>query len=394
VSAQCLAIVVFLAGACAAESPSISKRTPYERTFSEPASEVQAALDKLQTTLSGRLPTLDGFVSPGQQSLDHYQRPYYHCTVRVTLASSGGSVVSVSAKITAWYEGPPRPGYEALPSNGRLESDLLDRLQDSLAPKSDANKKAAPAPDISAPMPQLPERSSTIAVPDWQKVQDPALEDEARSLEAILHNQTHPTNLVAVKQDQTPVLEAASVNAKVLFLASAEDEFEVLDVNPGWVHVRISGLSRGWLRRSAVEMLEGSEAARTELPSSPRKSSEPDTSQNKSPFSVSSEEVGTFPGNWEPLKGKSTKIISAQQLAGSGRITSPQDKVQFAGSVFRKEILPAGVEGLVLIFDSEDGGMIASTREGLDQWRRGTISEASFWKQCLLDPPEILGLIN
>jgi hypothetical protein len=53
-----------------------------------------------------------------------------------------------------------------------------------------------------------------------------------------------------------------------------------------------------------------------------------------------------------------------------------------------------GADGLVLIFDAEDGGMIASTREDIAQWRHGSISEENFWKKCLLDPPEILGASN
>ncbi len=35
------------------------------------------------------------------------------------------------------------------------------------------------------------------------------------------------------------------------------DEFELLDFNADWVHVRISGLSRGWIWRNSVEMPEG-----------------------------------------------------------------------------------------------------------------------------------------
>ena len=50
------------------------------------------------------------------------------------------------------------------------------------------------------------------------------------------------------------MLASPSQDAQVLFLAAAEDEFEILDSNPNWVHVRISGLSRGWIRRSSVEM--------------------------------------------------------------------------------------------------------------------------------------------
>jgi len=355
---------------------------------------VAAALTKIQPTTSGELPTLDGFVISGPQALDEYKKPRYQCTVRTAGLPSGGTLVRVSAKITAWHDG-AHSGYEVLTSNGRLESDLLDRLQDALTPIDTtklAKASAIPAPDISAPMPQFPKSSGLVPPAEPAKRENSNLEQEAASLEDILRNQSRPTNLVAVKLDQTPVLESPSSDAKTLFLASAEDEFEILDANPGWVHVRISGLSRGWLRRSTIEMLDGSEAVKTAAPA--EKLSEAVAPSASAPFSVSSEEVGTFPGDWGPLKGKSARIISVQQAAGSGRITSPQDKLQFAISVFKKEALAPGVNGLVLIFDAEDGGMVASTREALDQWRRGTISEANFWKQCLLDPPEILGATN
>jgi hypothetical protein len=38
-------------------------------------------------------------------------------------------------KISAWYEDPDRQksGYEVLPSNGRLENDALDRVEQILA---------------------------------------------------------------------------------------------------------------------------------------------------------------------------------------------------------------------------------------------------------------------
>lgn len=377
---------------CFAQSGSTSAdATLSQRSFAEPASTVQAALNKLQATLSGSLPTLDGFVKAGGQSFDHYQRPYYHCTVHVTSTAAGASLVSVTAKITAWHEA-PHAGYEILQSNGRLESDLLDRLQDSLGAKAHAEAKAEPAPDISAPMPQLPKHSGSISTSDTARQQDSRLDEEARGLAEILRNQSHPTNLVAIRRNQTPILEAPSADAKVLFMASAEDEFEILDVNPQWVHVRMSGLSRGWLRRSSVEMLDGSLAAKNEQQI--QEAAKPAAASVSAPFSVSSEEVGLFPGTWGPLKGKNAKIISVQQASGAGRITSPQDKLRFAGSVFSKEVLPVGADGLVLIFDAEDGGMIASTREDLEQWRHGSISEENFWKKCLLDPPEILGASN
>src|SRR5258708_25188462 len=102
---------------------------------------IQAALQKLPGGTSGRLPMLDGFALPGPHPLSNYQRPYYHCEVRVTAEKSGGSLVHVKGKITAWFTSPPHSGYEALESNGRIEADLLDRLQDAIEASS-ANQHA------------------------------------------------------------------------------------------------------------------------------------------------------------------------------------------------------------------------------------------------------------
>jgi len=323
--------------------------------------------------------------------------------------------VQVTAKITAWFSGPEHSGYQALVSNGRVEADLLDRLQEAVERasgiKSTSAVKAsdnstppkAAAPQIDAPVPQLPDHPAVSAGQNQEPVnpQDSQLQQEAKSLEEILRNQSHPTNLIAVMQDGTPVLQSPATDAKVLFVASAEDEFEVLDETPGWVHVRISGLSRGWLRRSMVEMLGESQVGtgsagtvpvtKTEKPATERPA--PSDPQSSALFSVSSEEVGRFPGDWTPLKGKNVKIISLQQAPGTGRITSPQEKKQFAEALFKKESrgLPANAAALVLVFDAEDGGMLAAPRAALDQWNSGTLSDSAFWKQCYMDPPEIVG---
>ncbi len=401
------ALVLVGAFSLAQESP--VQNSARERRFALPVGTIQAALQKLPGGTSGRLPVLDGFVVPGPHPLSSYQRPYYQCQVRVT-AAPGGSLVQVTAKITAWFSGPEHSGYQALVSNGRVEADLLDRLQEAVeAPSATQRASAvkaldnptrpkAAAPEIDAPVPQLPDRpaSSPGTVQEPINPQDSQLQQEAKSLEEILRNQSHPTNLIAVRQSGTPVLQSPATDAKVLFLASAEDEFEVLDQTPGWVHVRISGLSRGWLRRSLVEMLGESQVgtgsagavavAKAERPG-------PSDPQSSALFSVSSEEVGSFPGDWTPLKGKNVKIISLQQASGTGRITSPQEKKQFAEALFKKESrgLPADAAALVLVFDAEDGGMLAAPRAALDQWNSGTLTDSAFWKQCYLDPPEILG---
>jgi hypothetical protein len=245
-------------------------------------------------------------------------------------------------------------------------------------------------------MPQFPGASAISVPPNSKGDEDAGLEQEARGLEQLVQNQSHPTNLIAVRQDQTPILQDPSSDAKVLFLASAEDEFEVLDINPEWVHVRISGLSRGWLRRASVEMLDGSEsvADAPKVGTATDQQYAPQASLSSAMFSVSGEEDGSFPGDWAPLKGKTVKIISIQQATGTGRITSPQDKMRFAEDLFKKETTSKSSAGLVLIFDAEDGGMVAATQAVLDEWKNGSLTEQALWKQCYLDPPEILGTNN
>jgi hypothetical protein len=43
----------------------------------------------------------------------------------------------------------------------------------------------------------------------------------------------------------------------VLFSADAEDEFEILGTEGGWIHVQIAGVSRGWIRRTQLDLPEG-----------------------------------------------------------------------------------------------------------------------------------------
>jgi len=52
---------------------------------------------------------------------------------------------------------------------------------------------------------------------------------------------------------------------------------------------------------------------------------------------------------------------------------------------------PQELSGIVVIFDSVDGGMIAAAFPTLQQWKAGKLSDAALWHQCFFDPPEILG---
>jgi hypothetical protein len=391
----------------------------HERTFPQSKPIVEKALRGIEASMAGRLPVLDGFAVPGDRSLDRYQRAYYQSTVQVIPTHAGGSLVRVSTKVTAWYADPSasRSGYRLLTSNGRLEADLLDQLADVLASGASAAASNSPAtaapspirpdraePAISAPMPRIPDTGSSIssAVGPRPTGAEPAdsqpgpgklpetgsldLQAEAQNLEEILKNQAHPNNLVAVKKSGTPVVATPSLNAKTLFLASAHDEFEMLDFNADWVHVRISGLSRGWIWRSSLEM-PGS------VPEVDMQTSGPPVPTAADLFHVSREETAPFPGDWAPLRGKSVKIISVQKMDDGTKDAGPEVKLEFAKSLLDKSYAelakpPQALAGVVLIFDAVDGGMIAATLTSLGQWKAGALSDAALWHQCFFDPPE------
>ena len=118
----------------------------YERTYRQSKSAVERALKQLQPSLGGRLPVLEGFALAGDHPLNRYQRAYYQSGVQVSSTATGGSLVRVDTKVTAWYADsvPSRSGYQLLTSNGRLESDLLDQLGDLLS--------VAPIPPVWAPV--------------------------------------------------------------------------------------------------------------------------------------------------------------------------------------------------------------------------------------------------
>ena len=400
----------------------------YERTYRQSKTVVESTLKQLQPAMSGHLPALEGFAVAGEHPLNHYQRAFYQSAVQVRSSPNGGSVVRVTTKVTAWYAdvNSSRSGYQLLSSNGRLEADLLDQLTDLLtnsagrATRTDASEQTgAPAgkrtatdktnasnenaePSISAPMPRSPDSGRPFSSSE-QKLsgqqlaetrnvpKSPAdhaaneLQAEASSLEEVLRSQAHPKNLVAIKKTGTPVVESPSLTAKTLFLASAQDEFEMLDYSTDWVHVRISGLSRGWIWRTSLEMPEGISDVPTNNPNAKPVAADL--------FQVTREETAPFPGDWQPLRGKNVKIISVQKIQESEKDSGAEAKLEYAKSLFDKnygELASKTHElaGVVLIFDSVDGGMIAATVPTVRQWKAGTLTDAALWHQCYFDPPE------
>src|SRR5262249_25536648 len=150
-----------------------------------------------------------------------------------------------------------------------LEADILDRIAERLSlnapPTAPTEKSASSGSNLKL---RLPGKSG-ISVPPGatlESVQALRATDEKRSqelsayvrnLEEIQRNQSHPTDLAAVKKPGTPIYTKPSEDSSVLMKAEAQDEFQILGADGPWIHVQISGASRGWVHRSQIEMPAG-----------------------------------------------------------------------------------------------------------------------------------------
>ena len=404
----------------------VAQDAVYQRTFPVSEGEANVAVQKIRDSSKGRLPTLEGFVQQADQAAERYDKGYFECTFQVSRTATGGTLVRTTAKITAWYADPAalHSGYRVLVSNGRLESDVLDRIAEVLTPQAaiGAGSKTAPAWFPGSPpantrqstqgsliMPGTGTNSNAHAGPPLNASTGPSvspssatslesaksmraaeekksreLSNYIQNLEEIQRNQSHPSDLAAVKKNKTPVLAKPSESAQVLMQAHAQDEFQVLGVDGVWAHVQISGVSRGWIRRTQLEMPLGFSQADNNSPES--------SSTFNAVFRVAKEETTPFRGNWQPLKGKPVRIEWVEPT-NSAVSTSRKDKLAYAKSVFlraSKNLAQShpSAAGIVVVFDSADGGQIAAPLSSVEALADRIISEAAFWRMCSLDPQE------
>ena len=394
--------ICVVAIACAMQAQSASP----SRAFHSSKADVEKALHSIPSYPGGKLPALEGFADPAGHALDDYKRGYYEYEVQVKSEGASEASVQVSAKITAWYAASTaaNSGYRVLKSSGRLESDLLDALDEKLNPGSAS--KASQGGATSSPLPDSPSASAAngsffntrrlATAPSSVKPVSPPtakldlantkqlerLQEQAQNLEEVLHNQARPNNLAVIKKSNSSVVAQPTDGSEVLLQADAEDEFEILDSAQGWVHIKISEISRGWIKREFVDMPGATTVSVADVSGEQHETAS--VRQTK-------EEVAQFPGKWEPLNGKQVKIIWVQPLNKDQFGTEP--KWALAKSVFRGADAgapadPNEVAGVVVIFDSEDGGMAATTLANLQQWRAGHLSDETFSKRCWRDPAE------
>lgn len=394
----------------------IGQAVPYARTYAKSNEEVDKALKEMQAYAGQKLPIVDGFVANTDQPLNRYERAFYQFSIDLIPAASGGTVVRVTAKITAWYvdHEPWKSGYQVLPSNGRLELDLLDRLSEKFA-----GKPSSSSPDLQAPKPNLdlyiglprspfpsnrvpattathssevtanePSSDELTALRAKRQAEENRmrqLSTELQSLQEIQHNQAHPSNLVLVKKTGTPVHAQPAAGSRILFTTAADDEFEFLGADAEWVHVQISGALRGYIHRNSLDLPEF-------VTSHLKSPNGTDSEEEHVSFRIEREENSPFPGDWEPLKGKMVKIYTVQPVSPDPKETGARAKLAFAGGLLRKyatETPPSSpaLHGIVVIFDAADGGIIGSTLLNVQQLANGSLSQDTFWKQCYMDPP-------
>ena len=319
-------------------TPAKSQSVPYARSYTQPKPQVEQALKDLQAYAGQKLPILDGFVASVSKPLDHYERGFYQFNIELLPGDNGATIVRLAAKITAWYadRDVTKSGYDVLPSNGRLELDLLDRLQEKLTGKP-VDPPATLASNVQTPRPKLdlsgvPGESIPTPIPEIAKTPDEVaalrsqrvlaerhvqqLTTELNNLKEIQHNQAHPQNLVAVIKSGTPVYAKASEESHVLFQASVNDEFEYLDSEKGWIHIGISGDSRGYIQQSSVLLPERIAS---------KMDQEDHRLETRFPgFRIEREEISGFPADWPALKGKSVKITQSSPYRKTRRSPDQQ----------------------------------------------------------------------
>ena len=401
---------------CAAEE------ARYEREFSRSKPDIEKLLRGLQSPAGARLPILEGFVIPALQPLERYGRAYYQYSFDVLALNPSQCRVRATAKITAWYQDPDpaKSSYQLLRSNGRLEQDILDRLAEAVeaapgaaTPKASAvtipkpaplQKDAAGSPPPTAlpgapvnanaafkvpssrsTLPTREESATSSAPPSAEERHTQQLRTQVNDLEEILRNQSHPRNLLVVKHSRTPVTARPSEAADVVLLADEGDEFQILDKLGSWVHIQVTGIARGWIQTADVELPEATDgaSARSKAP----------MAAGHEAFTLDREETTVFPGDWAALRGKTVRVVWVRPSA-QGAAPSLRERLAFARSLFRAtlphlaEFSPA-VDGIVIVFDSADGGMTAATSSTLKSWQSGSLSDTEFWKQCWFDPPEV-----
>ena len=361
-----------VAVALALVSLSVAQETggKHEREYPFSAAAVKAALKNIGAYDDLRLPTLEGFIKLEGVHLEDLTRPFCQFKIELVSTTPDKTLVRVKANVTAWQgtQGDKDAGYLSLESNGHLEADLLDRLNDYLQDK--------PA-DATA-------MTQRIAVLHAQRLEAERhlaeLEEQLRNLQSPT-TQSADSEFVTVDKPRVSVLSAPADNSSVVVRAQRDDEFQVLAHRGEWLQVSLEGSRTGWIRRSLVQSnLAAGSGSLAQTKAVPTDS-----------FTIIREMPSDFSGDWGPLKGKRALYVWARPQGST--LNETGDKLRFAQSVFMERYRQASHSsqdpwaGIVVIFLDQRGGVAAASIDDIRQWDDGLLTQQAFLKRCSLDPP-------
>ena len=396
---------------------------PVERVYKSPRVEVERALRDLQAYTTAPLPALDGFVNADSSTFDLYENPQYEFRVKLVEQAPEQTLVSVSARITAWNPNaaPPQSRYVLLPSNGRLERELLDHLAaylekgglrqpsrspstltvpvtgstassatlstTSVRPSGALDSSAERSVDPAAPLRDFKNADPATLAAEIAKVraereaiqkEGEKLQQQISQLESDRNSRTRISDWATIKTPQAPIFAQPTELSKVLFRADPEDEFEVTEARYGWVRIRLQNLSQGWIKISELQ-----------LPNEPDNTGDSAAAD----FTEPSEEVAPFTGNWALLKDKLTVFVVAQPKHAIPRDSLGQSQIEFAKHAFLDGYRTAAhsqekIVGVAVLFLGDKAGVAAATLTDIDRWQKGTLSDKLFLARCSLSPPD------
>jgi hypothetical protein len=444
----CLALTI-ACGVLWAQAPAAGG----EREYPFAPEKVRKALEQAGAYSGQRLPMLDGFVSADAGQLDQYEKPYFQYRIHLVPASAGSTRVKIEARITAQYAaaGTHALQYRALPSNGRLETDMLDRLAETLGIRGELDAGGSPAsspaggfPAVLSPVtsaavvaarersvplrPGTPQEQLDAVLRERQAVRErtAALRTQLVQLEGLVASAEPVKQYASVKRDGAGMMSRMSFGGPVLFRAQEGDEFEVVNQQQDWTLVRLGPSSTAWVQTDELEFPPGllvkqeakqnveQEVSReapadlgqqTAVPpvqtpgvrASSRSVGEANASsaaaQPDLGFWVSHEEVKAFSGDWSGLQGKKALFVYAQPRGLLTELFNDDRKLAFVKRVFASRYQTANrpnarFEGIVVIFMGGRGGVAAATVADIRQWSEGSVAEGTFLSRCSLDPAD------
>jgi len=362
----CLVFVVLCVVSSYAQTPRVER----QKEFGASLPAVKAALQNLGAYTGSRLPSLEGFVNLEGIHAGDFQRPYFEYKIDLDPSTTKGTLVKVRANVSAWYPGQngEAAGYRNFESTGRLETDLLDRLSQYLVDKSDDPK---------------------VLTDNIEKVRAQRAEAE-RQIEALGHEDKDArpagiregTQFALVSQAHVAICSSPSDNAKALVHPHLDDEFQILEQRGAWLRVALDSGASGCVKKTQVEISVATRVGKDEqaVKAAPG-------------FSIIRQNEDEFAGDWQKLKGKRARYLFAQP-DGSAMNVAIGDRWQFVQSVFSEQYRQIShtttqnsIEGLVIIFMDQGGGVAAATFDDIRAWMEGTLTKTEFIKKCSLDPP-------